>query len=393
MTMSEHDVIVIGSGSVGTPTAYFLAEAGLDVLVIDELASSGQGQNKAAIGGVRATHSDPAKILTCGRSLEIFSTWKERTGTDLGWKKGGYCFPVYREAEERVLKDILPIQKEHRLEIDWYGPDGIGRFVPGIDPHGLIGGTHSPNDGQVSPLIASESFQNEATALGASFMFNDSVTGLIMDGEGDDRAVTGVRTASGADITADSVVNTAGARASSLCRMAGLDIPILPDSHEAGITAPVKQFLDPIVVDLRPGDDGLTSSFYFGQNSEGQVIFCYTPSPLHPGEDKRPTSVFMPTIARRLVDLIPRLKNLVVRRTWRGLYPMTQDGVPVVGHDPCVRGFYLGIGMCGQGFMMGPGVGESLASLIATGRPVIDSDVFDLLSPTRDLAFGQELLK
>ena len=97
--MSEHDVIVIGSGSVGTPTAYFLAEAGLDVLVIDELASSGQGQNKAAIGGVRATHSDPAKILTCGRSLEIFSTWKERTGTDIGWKKGGYCFPVYREAE------------------------------------------------------------------------------------------------------------------------------------------------------------------------------------------------------------------------------------------------------------------------------------------------------
>ena len=391
--MSERDVIVIGSGSVGTPAAYFLAEAGLDVLVIDELASSGQGQNKAAIGGVRATHSDPAKILTCGRSLEIFSTWKERTGTDIGWKKGGYCFPVYRETEERVLKEILPIQKEHRLEIDWYDPDGIGRFVPGIDPNGLMGGTYAPDDGQVSPMLASESFQNEAAALGASFMFNDSVAGLIMEGEGDGRAVTGVRTASGKEFNADAVVNAAGAHASAICRMAGLDVPILPDSHEAGITAPVKQFLDPLVVDLRPGTDGSTSNFYFGQNSEGQIIFCYTPSPILPGEDKRPTSVFMPTIARRLVDLVPRFKNLVVRRTWRGLYPMTQDGVPVVGQDPCVRGLFLGIGMCGQGLMLGPGIGESLASLIAKGRPVIDGDVFDLLSPTRDLACGQELLK
>ncbi len=62
---TEFDTIIIGAGSVGCPTAYFLAEQGQRVLVIDELPSSGQGQNKAAIGGVRATHSDPAKINLC----------------------------------------------------------------------------------------------------------------------------------------------------------------------------------------------------------------------------------------------------------------------------------------------------------------------------------------
>ena len=72
-----NDVIVAGAGSVGIPTALALAERGLKVLVLDRSASPGQGSNKSAIGGVRATHSDPAKILLCQRSLEIFSKWYE----------------------------------------------------------------------------------------------------------------------------------------------------------------------------------------------------------------------------------------------------------------------------------------------------------------------------
>ena len=97
--MKVYDVIVIGSGSIGTPTTYFLAKEGLKVLCIEQCSAPGQGQNKAAIGGVRATHSDPAKIRICQKSLEIFSHWKEETGIDIGWKKGGYCYPVYREQD------------------------------------------------------------------------------------------------------------------------------------------------------------------------------------------------------------------------------------------------------------------------------------------------------
>ena len=352
----KYDTIIIGSGSVGTPTAYFLAKAGQNVLVIDELASSGQGQNKAAIGGVRATHSDPAKIQICLQSLEIFSKWQKKTGIDIGWKKGGYCFPVYRSKEEKILKSILPIQKKFGLKIDWYDADKIKKIVPGINNNGLKGGTYSPNDGQVSPLLSSESFNNEAVKLGASFKFCESVTGLIKEGKKEKLTVKGVKTTKG-EYKADAVVNAAGAHASQICKMAGLDIPVNPDSHEAGITAPIKQFLDPLVVDIRPGPEGKTANYYFGQNKEGQIIFCYTPIKIFPGEDRRSTSEFMPIMANRMVNLIPRFKNLTIRRLWRGLYPMTPDGVAVVGKTSGVDGLYLGIGMCGQGFMMGPGVG------------------------------------
>ena len=386
---NQYDVIIIGAGSVGAPTAYFCSKSGLRVLVIEELASSGQGQNKAAIGGVRATHSDPAKIQICLQSLEIFSNWKEQTGTDIGWKEGGYCFPVYRQQEEKTLQSILPIQKRYGLDIDWVDEQYIQKIVPGINPTGLRGGTFSPHDGQVSPLLSSESFTKEAMKHGAVFHFNERVTDLVTSGESDNLCVEGVKTSKDT-YYAEFVVNAAGAHASALCQMAGLDIPVNPDSHEAGISAPIQPFLDPLVVDLRPGEEGKTANFYFGQNIEGQIIFCYTPLHIIPGENRDSTSEFMPIMAQRMVNLIPRFKHLTIRRLWRGLYPMTPDGVAVVGKPQQVKGLVLGIGMCGQGFMMGPGVGKNIADLISTGSPTLSKDVFDLLRPDRNFYSGKK---
>jgi sarcosine oxidase subunit beta len=385
----NYDAIVIGAGSVGCPTTYFLAKEGFSVLCIDENPSSGQGSNKAAIGGVRATHSDPAKIAICQESLTIFSGWKKETGTDIGWKMGGYCFPVFREQEENIIKSALPIQKEHNLNIDWMDADFIKDKIPGINSEELLGGTFSPEDGQVSPLLASESFMDEAKVLGAEVIFRRKVSDLIIK----NNSLRGVKSGK-EEYLSDIVVNAAGNNASQICKMANVEVPIIPDLHEAGISSPVKPFLSPFVVDLRPGEEGRTANFYFGQVESGQIIFCYTPLPKIPGEELGCTSEFMPIIARRLVDLIPRLKNLLIRRLWRGTYPMTPDGIAVVGDVPTVKGLYLGVGMCGQGFMMGPGVGANLAKLISKGKPKMDDGVFKMLSCERNYCIEkEELLK
>ncbi len=386
---TNYDVIIIGAGSVGVPTAYFLAKMGYSVLCLEKRASAGQGQNKAAIGGVRATHSDPAKIRICQKSLEIFSGWEEKHGRSVGWKKGGYCFPVYREHEENILKGILPVQKKYDLNIDWHEAEKIQEVVPGINPNGLVGGTYSPDDGQVSPLMAIDAMETAAREAGAIFLYRSSVTDLVVSG----KEVTGVKTDKGL-FTAGMVVNAAGGYAREVGNMAGLPIPVFPDSHEAGISAPVKEFLDPLVVDLRPGPEGKTANFYFGQNHDKAIIFCYTPKTPFVGMDRSCTSEFMPVIANRLVSLIPRLKNLTIRRLWRGLYPMTPDGVAIVGKAPGFDNFYLEVGMCGQGFMMGPGVGWNLAKLMDSGKPDLPAEVFAMLSPERDFHAGKmEALK
>ncbi len=385
----KYDAIIIGAGSVGCPTAYFLALEGWRVLVLDTAHSAGQGQNKAAIGGVRATHSDPAKITLCLQSLEIFSTWKEKHGTDIGWIKGGYCYPVYREEDEKTLRSLLPRQKKFGLDIDFVGPGEIARLVPGINMDGLRGGTYSPGDGQVSPLKMSAAFWQESKDRGAEYRFNEPVKGLLIKSG----RIEGVRTAKG-EYYSDVVVNAAGSFGMELGMMAGIDIPVVPESHEAGISAPMERFFDPLIVDMRPGPEGRTTNFYFGQNDRGQVIFCYTPIDPIIGRNRSCTSEFMPVISRRLIDLIPRLRNMLSRRVWRGLYPMTPDGIIILDQVREVRGHYLCVGMCGQGFMLGPGVGLNMANFIVRGKPLIDEEIFKSVGFYRDFnAKRSEALK
>ncbi len=59
--------------------------------------------------------------------------------------------------------------------------------------------------------------------------------------------------------------------------MLGIDHPVRPDSHEAGITEPVAQFIKPMIVDIRPGQ--CSANVYFYQQSTGQINFCLTQTP------------------------------------------------------------------------------------------------------------------
>ncbi|MGE5840239.1 MAG: NAD(P)/FAD-dependent oxidoreductase [Deltaproteobacteria bacterium] len=383
--MSSYDVIVIGAGSVGVPVAMSLAERGVKTLVLDKNPSPGQGENKKAIGGIRATHSDPGKILTCLLSLEVFSTWEARHGDNIEWLKGGYTFPVYRENEETALKAILPIQRKHGLNIYFVGPEKIREVVPGINMEGLRGGTFSPDDGSASPLRAVNAFYRRARILGADFRFKEEVERIVvLDGK-----VQGVKTGGGM-VSAPVVVDAAGPFSRSVCETAGVQIPVTPDSHEAAITEPVKPFFTAMVVDLRPGPD--SKNYYFYQNSLGQIVFCITPEPLMVGNDRRETSVFLPQVGARMVRLLPRLKNLRVRRMWRGLYPMTPDGSPLVGWNTQVQGLLHATGMCGQGFMLGPGVGQVVARMITTETTEQDRIILHGFDPYRKFG-GQETLK
>jgi len=171
--------------------------------------------------------------------------------------------------------------------------------------------------------------------------------------------------------------------------MVGIEIPVKPDAHEAGITEAVNHMFDPMVVDIRPRS--LSSNFYFYQHPTGKIIFCITPNPQIWGENTLSTSEFLPLAAKRLIEIMPKLKNIRVRRTWRGTYPMTPDGSPILGKVKDLEGYLLAVGMCGQGFMLGPGVGELMANLVTEQLCEIERETLNSLSLYRQFASTEQL--
>ncbi len=387
--MVEYDVIIIGAGSVGVPTALSMANAGLKTLVVDSLPSVAQGDNKHAIGGIRATHSHKGKIWLCQRSLEIFSNWEEKYGVDIWFIRGGYTFLAFTEDNKKLLKKTVKIQKSYGLNINYVDAEKIKEIIPGVNSDGLLGGTYSPEDGNASPLLALHSFYRLSKDLGAEYHFNEKIVDITTK----KNKVIGIKSKKGKYKT-KFVINAAGAHAKDIGNMVGVHTPVEPESHEAGITEPVKKFFSTMVVDISPCMDikfGDSKNYYFYQNKEGKILFCLTPNPNILGTDRLETSSFLPQISKRMIQILPRLRNIKVRRTWRGLYPMTPDGHPIIGKVDVLEGYINAVGMCGQGFMLGPGLGELLCRLLTEKTTFKDKEILNTLSCSRNFYVEEDL--
>ena len=92
------EVVVVGGGVIGTSIAFHLAEAGVDVCLLerDELA---RGSTSRAAGGIRAQFSDPLNIAIGLRSIEAFTRFGERPGAEIDLHQVGYLFLLDRDED------------------------------------------------------------------------------------------------------------------------------------------------------------------------------------------------------------------------------------------------------------------------------------------------------
>ncbi|MFN3411433.1 MAG: NAD(P)/FAD-dependent oxidoreductase [Exilispira sp.] len=369
--LNKYDVIIIGAGSIGTPTAYFLANAGFKVLVLEKYKAPGRGQNRAAIGGIRATHSDYSKAILCLRSIEIFKNWYNNTGDDINWFQGGYFYPIYNEKDKESVLSLLKIQKSFGLNIDFISKEEALNVVNDLVEKDLLGAIYSPEDGSASPLKSNYSFFRQAKLKGAEFIFENEVLSLIKDKD----KFIGVKTNKDTYFAQYIVIST-GKDIELFSRELGVQIPVKSELHEAGITEPVARLFDPMIVDIRSYPD--SKNIYFYQNSEGQIVFCLTPSPPRYYGSDSSTSEFLNQISSRIFYVYPYFGNLRIRRIWRGYYPNTPDGNPII--EFINSNVLLLAGMCGQGFMLGPGIGEISAKILSNNLDDNDKRIIFQLS-------------
>src|SRR5258707_6181282 len=171
------DVVIIGSGIVGSSVAYHLAQAGCtNVLVLEREEHQGKGSTGRSMGGVRAQFSTPVNIQMSRYSIEFFSRFDEVVGHPADYHAHGYLFCA---TNERHL-DYLKANRERQISlgvnnVELVSPVEIMEMVPQLRADDILGGTFCQTDGFVDPHSVMMGFMLNARERGARLWLDTPV--------------------------------------------------------------------------------------------------------------------------------------------------------------------------------------------------------------------------
>ncbi len=359
--MKSADVIIIGSGIVGSSIAYHLTEAGCtNILVLERETSQGKGSTGKSMGGVRAQFATPVNIRMSMYSIPFFASFDEVMGHPAGYRPQGYLFVATKPAHMDYLRENYRAQVDAGLQdVHLLDPAGVSSLAPELRSDDIIGGSFCATDGFVDPHSVMTGFMLKAIERGAELMRETEVTGIRTDAAG----VCGVETARGF-LASRTIVNATGAWAGSVARLAGVDLPVEPLRRMLVPTEPFDKVShqSPMVVDM-------TTGFHYRPEGRGLLLAWNDPEET-PGFKLNFDRAFIEKVLTRGVDRLPCLEEAEVnpKRAWAGLYEMTPDHHPVLGPVKSLPGFFLANGFSGHGVMHSPATGRILADLIVHGR-------------------------
>ncbi|RNG18337.1 NAD(P)/FAD-dependent oxidoreductase [Streptomyces botrytidirepellens] len=322
--------LVIGAGVIGAATAHRLAEAGVDVTVLD--AGGRTPGTSSATFSIDVTHlkTPHSYFLLNQRSAalhrELEREIRARTGAP-GWRHPAPLVQWgHTEEEQRTLR-----ARAERLA-DWghpcrtADPGELRTLAPAVDPAScrateLV--VHDDATWYDAPLLA-HTLLDRAAALGADIRYDTPVTALLRDGE----RVRGAE-ARGRPFEADHVVNCAGPDAGRIAELAGVRLPLRRIPGLVGESVPLAEPLRAIVatpgVDLRPAPGNRVCAISWPVDA----LLAPTPDTQVPPEAD---------LLGRCAAVLPAFRALGGTRI--GVRPVPEDGLPLVGPHPRAPGLY-----------------------------------------------------
>ena len=410
--MSEQVAIVVGGGLIGSFTAYYLAEFGWSVTLI-ERDRIGSGASHGNCGYVCPSHALPLSgpgvisktlptLLQRDSALSIPPRWDPALWRWL-LRFSGQCshdkmmaaargraallkqskslydelfasgelecefkprglLTVYRSPEEfeSFAQTAAMLEKEFGIETTRFDRDDVVEFEPALKP-GLAGGWLYNDDGHVRPDKLMRALHNRMIERGVEVREHTSLTSFRFE----TGRVRAVATDHG-EIDADAVVLANGAEASKWGKSLGCSVPIQPGKgYSMTMAALPHQPQVPIIfeeshVAVTPMD----GAFRVGSTME----FAGYSRKLNP---KR-LSLLRRAANAHLVDTIPEQ----VDETWCGWRPMSADGLPFIGPVPAAENLFLASGSGMIGLATGPATGQLVAEMVAGHPTCVDQTVY-----------------
>jgi sarcosine oxidase, subunit beta len=360
------EVVVIGGGVVGTSAAFHLAEAGVDVLLLerDELAS---GSTSRAAGGVRAQFSDPVNIQLGLRSLEAFERFADRPGGEIDLVQHGYLFLLDNADDVAAFERNVAVQNELGVRSRMLDVAEACAMSPYVNPEGLLAATFSARDGHCTPEAVVAGYAAGARAHGAVVRRHRAVTGIdVVDG-----VIIGVRTDAGT-VGTGTVICAAGAWSARVGELAGVALPVRPLRRQVVVSEPVADLPPELPFTIDFG-----TSFYFHDEGPG-LLMGMSDSEQGFGFDTSRSADWLGRFAEVVARRAPALSEVGIAHGWAGLYEMTPDHNAVVGEAAAVSRFLYATGFSGHGFLQGPAIGEVLRDLVLGHTPVVDVSALDV---------------
>jgi glycine/D-amino acid oxidase-like deaminating enzyme len=375
------DVLVVGGGIAGAATAYRLAQAGVETVLLDrfDLGTQASGANAGSMHGqiqftpfrdfgeAWALRWAPTLGLL-KRSVEIWRGLNDELGVDVELRLGGGLLVASDERQLRMIERKVAIENANGVASQLLDRDDLRRVAPYVADE-MVGGELCPIEGKANPLLATPAFAAAALRAGARIERSTEVQAIAKTRDGFELQTTRGR------FRAPRLVLCAGAETAPLACMLGIELPIEGHPMQVNVTEAVMPLVPHLV--YFAGDRLTLKQAKIGS----LLIGGGWPAAVHP-RTGRPT-VDLHGVRKNLAvarRVVPAVGAARVLRTWVGVNNGVPDEMPIVAAlDDVAPGLVVGT-FPYLGFSGGPVMGEILAALARGEDPGFDLAPF---SPAR----------
>ncbi len=354
------DVIVVGGGIMGAATAFFLRRRGKSVALI-ERGLIGQQASGTNFGNVRRQGRFLPQLPLANRSREIWGRLGELIGEDAEFIASGHLRITYDDAMTERIEAYARDARPYGLDLTIIGGNALRERFPFLGPE-VRAGSYAPHDGHANPRLAAPAFGRAARREGAAVFERTEIVAVERDG-----ADFRVEATDGQIFRAPQLMIAAGAWGNRLSTQFGEPVPLVTHGPQMAVTEPVPYELEPV---LGVSTDKLEETVYLRQVKRGNIVFGGASRGPASAETMRATVKPENTLLQfeQITRIVPALNRLNIIRVWSGIESYLPDDIPIMGPSARVDGLYYAFGFCGHGFQLGPGVGDVMAELIATGQ-------------------------